>query len=1447
MLIGTIVLLTLHNRGVNVPERIESAIAFYFVSSPLQPTMPEVDDKITASEIVEPTPIPDIAVQTPAPEQIPNQPQLALHERKVPAIPRLALHTLSDSQYRQNNSDGPEIAEFITSMLMSELGKSDRLDLLDRSMVSTLFAEKSRLFANDRHRSGQTELEKLPVSDFTLVGSLFSSGAGKAYSLKLVRNSTGQVLGASRFRFNLNTIDAAIQESLVFVQNTLLNARLYTSNEMKNKIAFGHFVDISEKDTHINQGRDITERLIAKYVNEDGYSVLSRTQTFPLLFEEYLRLLQYTDENQQSLRQDVRYLVYGKYRVNEVNSKHPLTLYLYIDTVRHGRELTVLHSENWDMAYKQINNAITDFIPDPGWQISTEKRQASKKLFLDALRVRGMLYMEKILTGIVPPTKNDLLGFSSTYKADNLADARENIDRSLELNPHNQLSKIALAMYLQTEGNLKKSTEILKEVKRSQNVSTAEMAHEILSFQRYRSGSSISAEDFEPIVGPGNADKIIQALIGDKYLKKEGERIVLNAVHQSDQVFNQSHDLSLTGIDRDTSIQVFEKLRALYYRPGTQVRYKKPHRFHPRDAHKKREWYQFTYQGKHNTEAILHLDLARTASNIHINDVTALPTVEFYKEAAQESMQRRLSNLEVAVDGFSSSVYLDTSYLKAKVLLGHSLCQEEIAQCTSGKMVHSWVVDHTRAANLKGRGGIYFNVTKDVQEKDRLIFLAADAVDRVAEADLTEMFSYTLDREEYFDKKYQQKLTALLQEIGTPVSAHEVDRVVDAYARLVVVHCNRLSSRKRDLRYPAKYARTMDAIVKFAQQNDRAASLLRTKLAEINTEYPDVYPYLLAHTSIRNPFIVELQTEMIRQVAVGKTMPYEPDELMEITLRLFKALVDSQDYEKARQYIQYFTDYYGLSEHTAMDFAHMYYLIDEIDASDRLMQDYGKQSFHISNFTLPKVDGVYEHKGFDKRGRLKFSNSNDTNVHIDYQPLRSHVGIGDQPAKWRLYINKKSHSGNRNGKHPELFAFGNGGRLTGERRWVDLRSERADIPATVHPQTGNNPTEDMLEVAALSKRELGRAENAIEHMFNEGYTVSASQRSAIKGFSTKPTIGPLRVSYFPKSFSRNRKINVVKEELFEKGYLTVSGLQLLKPGRMLYKRIEKDFPDYSELEKRSLQKAITAAGKVPGAGYVEIHEIKADSWSLASTLISEDAVRNRHFGLAVAMYEGHALVCDYKDGLYSYIKMEKEWVLNQRIDSRCSNVAMHDDWAVVASTEKAFVYKNSGDTWEKVQTLVPNDYQVRRGKRESFTNFGSSLAILDHTILVGNPYGGAANKGEVYVFTLNENKWQQNELLRHGLSTGGFGASVTIDKNYLAIGNPSYGEFDTQVFQSGSVVVYDREKSGWKLKVQLVPKGRPKGESFGKRVRLKGDNKTALLIKSAKNLYRFEKLHNDTW
>ena len=132
------------------------------------------------------------------------------------------------------------------------------------------------------------------------------------------------------------------------------------------------------------------------------------------------------------------------------------------------------------------------------------------------------------------------------------------------------------------------------------------------------------------------------------------------------------------------------------------------------------------------------------------------------------------------------------------------------------------------------------------------------------------------------------------------------------------------------------------------------------------------------------------------------------------------------------------------------------------------------------------------------------------------------------------------------------------------------------------------------------------------------------------------------------------------------------------------------------------------------------------------------------------------------------------------------------------------------------------------------------MFILNDMIFIGNPHGGAGHKGEVYVFTLLDNKWQQTDLLLPGNIARGFGKSITVNDKYLVIGNPSTGEADTPVFHSGSVFVYARENSGWKRKVHLVPMGRPKGVSFGRRVLLTSGENPALLIQAAKDIYRYD-------
>ena len=146
------------------------------------------------------------------------------------------------------------------------------------------------------------------------------------------------------------------------------------------------------------RGRELTERLIERFAADKNNTVLSRTQMFPLVFEEYLRILQYTDQDQTSLHSNARYLVYGNYRVDGQPGPERITLYLYIDLIRHGRELRILHAENWDAAYQAVEDAVSEALPLSQTQVSAEAREEARRLFLQALRTRGMAG-EPILSG----------------------------------------------------------------------------------------------------------------------------------------------------------------------------------------------------------------------------------------------------------------------------------------------------------------------------------------------------------------------------------------------------------------------------------------------------------------------------------------------------------------------------------------------------------------------------------------------------------------------------------------------------------------------------------------------------------------------------------------------------------------------------------------------------------------------------------------------------------------------------------------------------------------------------------------------------------------------------------------------------------------------------------------------------------------------------------------
>lgn len=1369
-----------------------------------------------------------------------------LHQRKYPDTPRVALHPLDYAQYQQLRDNGAEMSELVTSLLMNQLGQSDQFELYDRSLVSALFAEKSLILVNDQQDTGQYALEKLPISEFTLTGSLFSSPQGNSYSLKLIDNSTGQILGAMIFHYTLDDIQQSTQKSLNFVHELLASAKSRKTKENAgdmNKIAFGHFVEIGNMDSKLNQGREITERLIDSFVRQKDKVILSRTQLFPLVFEELLRMLQFTDEYQNTQRTNANYFVHGKYRFDRSDKDSPLSIYLYIETIGYDRELMVLKAQNWDAAFKLIEDATVKFIPGPVTEIPPDNIEESKQLFLDALKARGMLSDKRILSGDLPPTTGEFSSFASSYKPGNIAHTRRLIERSLEANPHNQAAKLALAVFYQSDGEIFKSRQAIQEVSRSRDAASVDSAFKLLNKEKMNVTSGITAEVFKDIAGPDQARLIYQSLLEEGYLKSAGVKATFNRQKKSYQVFNRPHTLSLRNLDADTSIQAFERLRSIYYYPGSQVKLLKPRRFKSKHLRDKKNWSQLILQGKHNIEAMMHFDLASTASNIHIIKATSLPSVDFYREIEKESNERRLSNLQMAVDGFSSSVYLDTSYLEAAILLGHSLCQKEIARCASGNFIHSWVVDQTKAINLKGREGIYFNVTEEVNERDRMIFLAADAVGRVAEASLTELFQTVLVQEDYLIKKNRillQTLLAnsLLANQETPLSEKNRERIIYAYVKLLRAYCVSLAKFPRNLRRPKKYTEPMESLATIARESNSALSLRKRLLADLETDYPSIYPYLIVNSNAITTFVADEQDEMVDKVTSGKVIPFELSKFMKTTLKLYDKRIASGSIEVAKQYIQYYTDYYGITQETAMDFSYLYYRIGDTLTSERLLEEYGRNSFRISNFTLSPVNGNYRHNGFETGGQLRFVNTADMTHYVVYKASDTTFGLGEMPVKWKLYSGgSKYHRGNRNPKHPDLFAFGNGGKLTGELVWPSAPHPKAPADAI----SATTP-EVFVEVAALKKDESDRStlpQNSVEHLFREGYRFDTNQRTAIKGYPRNATAGPLQDAYFPSSFSKTRRISVVKEQLYEKGYLTVAGIPKFSKRHVLRDDVKRDFSDYSNFERDNIVKALISAKRIDNSGSAEIYRRKDDIWEKTSTLIPEDAISERAFGLASAVHEGYALVCDYKDGLYSYKQTNTQWVQQQRIESRCNRITMNDQWALVTSREQVSVYKNNNGSWTKTQTLIPDNYLLNKDKGHHFRYFGSALALWKDNIFIGNPGGGANRRGEVYIFSLSNHKWLQTDILRPNETISQFGQSISVTNDFMIIGDPSTGELDTPVWQSGSVFVYTKDQSHWKLKAQLVAKGRPKFARFGNHVLIEKNQQPSVLITSENDLYRY--------
>lgn len=189
-----------------------------------------------------------------------------------------------------------------------------------------------------------------------------------------------------------------------------------------------------------------------------------------------------------------------------------------------------------------------------------------------------------------------------------------------------------------------------------------------------------------------------------------------------------------------------------------------------------------------------------------------------------------------------------------------------------------------------------------------------------------------------------------------------------------------------------------------------------------------------------------------------------------------------------------------------------------------------------------------------------------------------------------------------------------------------------------------------------------------------------------------------------------------------------------------------------------------------------------------------------------------------------------------------------DNSATNAGAVYVFVRNDDGEWEQQAYIKAPN-----AGQEDSF---GTAVALDGDTLAVGAPGedGDAAGAhgevtgdgnngigyGAVYVFRRSGSDWELEAYVKSlqvlGPARGGFGSSVALDGDTLAVGEPNEQTSVPGVFEpgdipccdfgdteSGAVSIYTRGPSGWEDGVFIKAPNAAQGDRFGSSVALDGD------------------------
>ncbi|VAW74892.1 hypothetical protein MNBD_GAMMA14-2429 [hydrothermal vent metagenome] len=750
---------------------------------------------------------------------LPSSPSYA--DQAGPAVPNIAFYAFTPAI---QNSRWVMVAANLSEMLSIQLGKSDKLKLLDRSLILDVFGEKALPLQQPSPNSGNLALDKIPASQYIVTGTLLNADRASSVALKVIDSDTGRIIGSTRRLYSMGDIPMLVEQLDRFIHSVIGNSNLAREeNKTKRTIGIGNFINISRNRLGAGRGAEVREYLINHYLDKTGFDVLNRSRVYPLVLEAHLKRLQYANETRRLDRPTTPLYVHGRYQLSEHGSNTRIILYLYLDLIGSRRVSRTITGATWRDIYRTLDSVIDETIRTKTEHVSDADRIRAIPLFQQGVKAANF--------GKGPSMRRNGVtwSFPSLYWGKNqhpdLDRAIREFRAAVSVNPSYHEARVALAFCLLRK---KQEEEAYRHLERV--LLNSENAILVGIVERLLNARPITPDRLDDI--SPDPEGLYNALVAGHYIDKADDNLVgIVSVDKAEDIELPAYSMR----QREMMVQV---IRPQWSPPDRKLLLNG-------------KWY--------NRESEYHFYLGRQLSQFnYIGRQFGLPTVHHDMDDGTPE-QQSTDSLRAAFDEYSTAVYLDASLDAATTYLGYVMRTRAVQQHTHANMWFEYVARNSPDDNWK--------------------FLAADAMDRIPETAFSDDFSYLINVNRYLVKKYAGKLKGLSSKHKFSDGGQSAALLRNAYLAALFASCentlwaekNKPSHLGRGLRLDI--FRELTAQSQTDESAARARAYIVTKLQE---KYPRITPYFLKNKLPGRSGITTMQDGAVQSENTSLPPRYAP-------------------------------------------------------------------------------------------------------------------------------------------------------------------------------------------------------------------------------------------------------------------------------------------------------------------------------------------------------------------------------------------------------------------------------------------------------------------------------------------------------------------------------------------------------------------------------------------